>query len=109
MKPPVSYEDFSKLDLRVATVTAAREHPNADKLLLLEIDVDGHERQIIAGIRGHYEPEALLGTQVVIVNNLDEVVIRGEESRGMLLAAGDGEAVVLIRPDRKCTPGAMIK
>ncbi len=109
MKPPVSYEDFAKLDLRVATVATAREHPNADKLLLLEIEVDGHKRQIVAGIRGHYEPEALVDTQVVIVNNLDEVVIRGEESRGMLLAVGDGEAVVLIRPERECTPGAAIR
>ncbi|HBO45735.1 MAG TPA: methionine--tRNA ligase subunit beta [Planctomycetaceae bacterium] len=113
MKPPISYEEFAKLDLRVATITAAREHPNADKLLLLRIDVDGAgagaERQIVAGIRGHYDPAALVGTQVIVLNNLEEALIRGEESSGMLLAAGDGDAVVLLRPDRPCTPGARVK
>jgi tRNA-binding protein len=109
MKPPVSYDDFAKLDLRVATVTAAREHPNANKLLLLQIEMDGQQRQIIAGIRGHYEPEALVGAQVVVLANLEEAVIRGEESAGMLLAAGDGDAVVLLRPDRPCTPGAVVR
>ena len=109
MKPPISYQDFAKLDLRVATVTEARPHPNADKLLLLRIQIDDAQRQIIAGIRGHYEPEALVGTQVVVLVNLEEAVIRGEESAGMLLAAGDGEAVVLLRPDQPCTPGAVVK
>jgi len=109
MKPPISYQDFAKLDLRVATVTAARPHPNADKLLLLEVKIDESQRQIIAGIRGHYEPEALVGTQVVVLVNLEEAVIRGEESAGMLLAAGDGDAVVLLQPDRECTPGSVVK
>jgi methionyl-tRNA synthetase len=109
MKPPISYEDFAKLDLRVATVTAAREHPNADKLLLLQINVDGAERQIVAGIRGHYEPEALVGTQVVVLNNLEEVVLRGEESSGMVLAASDGDSVVVLRPDKECAPGTTVK
>lgn len=109
MKPPISYEDFAKLDLRVATVTAARVHPNADKLLLLQIKLGETERQIIAGIRGHYEPDSLVGSQVIVLANLEEAVIRGEESAGMLLAAGDGEAVILLRPDRPCTPGAVVK
>jgi tRNA-binding protein len=109
MKPTISYEDFAKLDLRVATVLAAREHPNAQKLLLLQIDMGDQQKQIVAGIRGHYQPEELVGRQIVIVNNLQEVVIRGEESNGMLLAAGDGERVVLLRPDSACQAGAGIK
>ena len=100
---------FSKLDLRVATVLEAREHPNADKLLLLRIKVGDVEKQIVAGIRGHYQAEALVGTQIVVLNNLEEAVLRGEESNGMLLAAGDGERVILLRPDRECSPGAVIK
>ncbi|MFW5693087.1 MAG: methionine--tRNA ligase subunit beta [Thermoguttaceae bacterium] len=109
MKPTITYDDFAKLDLRVATVLEAREHPNANKLLLLKIRVGDEEKQIVAGIRGHYEPAALTGSQVIVVNNLEEAVLRGEESQGMLLAASDGDAVVLLRPDRECQPGATIK
>ena len=109
MKPEISYDDFSKLDLRVATVLSASEHPNADKLLLLQIDVGDRQKQIVAGIRGHYQPEELVGRQIIVLNNLEEVVLRGEESAGMLLAASDGDEVVLLRPDRECQPGAGIK
>ena len=109
MKPEISYEDFSKLDLRVATVLEARPHPNADKLMLMQIDLGDQQRQIIAGIRGHYEPDELVGRQIVVVTNLQEVVLRGEESAGMLLAAGDGDRVVLLQPDSQCKPGAGVK
>jgi len=109
MKPEITYDDFSKLDLRVATVLSAREHPNADKLLLLQIKVGEQQKQIVAGIRGHYTPEELVGRQIIVVDNLQEVVIRGEESNGMLLAASDGDDVVLLRPDRECAAGAGIK
>ena len=109
MKPEITYDDFSKLDLRVATVLSAREHPNADKLLLLRIDVGEVQKQIVAGIRGHYQPEELVGRQIIVVDNLEEVVLRGEESRGMLLAASEGNEIVLLGPDRECEPGAPIK
>jgi methionyl-tRNA synthetase len=109
MKPEITYDDFAKLDLRIATVLAAREHPNADKLLLLQIDVGEGQKQIVAGIRGHYQPEELIGRQIVVLNNLQEAVLRGEESQGMLLAASDANGVVLLRPDRECQPGAGIK
>jgi tRNA-binding protein len=109
MKPEITYDDFAKLDLRVATVLAAREHPNADKLLLLQIDVGEGQKQIVAGIRGHYRPEELVGRQIVVLNNLQEAVLRGEESQGMLLAASDANGIVLLRPDRDCQAGAGIK
>jgi len=105
----VSYDDFARLDLRVAKILAAREHPNADKLLLLQLQVGEVEKQIVAGIRGHYDPEALVGREIVIVNNLQRAVIRGEESNGMLLAASDGDRVVLVQPDSECVSGAKIK
>lgn len=109
MKPEISYDEFSKLDLRVATVIAAREHPNADKLMLLQIDVGDRQKQIVAGIRGHYRAEELLGRQIVVVNNLEEVMLRGEESNGMLLAASRGDEIVLLRPDRECQAGSPIQ
>ena len=108
-KPLVSYDLFAQLDLRVARVLEAREHPNANKLLLLQIKVGDLEKQIVAGIRGHYEPAALVGRQIVIVNNLSPAVIRGEESNGMLLAASDDSGVVLLQPERELADGAGIK
>ncbi|MGD9645836.1 MAG: methionine--tRNA ligase subunit beta [Pirellulales bacterium] len=108
-KPPVSYDDFAKLELRVARVVAAREHPNANKLLLLEIEVGPVRKQIVAGIRGHYTPEELVGRSIVVVNNLEPATIRGEQSSGMLLAASDGASVILLRPDKECASGAGVK
>jgi len=111
MEEPITirYDDFAKLDLRVATILAAGEHPNADRLLLLQLQVGDIEKQIVAGIRGHYQLDELVGRQIVIVNNLQRAVIRGEESNGMLMAASDGERVVLLQPDSACESGAKIK
>lgn len=89
-KPEITFDEFAKIDLRVATVVSAEHHPNADKLLKLQLDDgSGTPRQICAGIRAYYEPEELVGKQVVIVANLAPRTIRGEESRGMMLAASD--------------------
>ncbi|MEO6810535.1 MAG: methionine--tRNA ligase subunit beta [Isosphaeraceae bacterium] len=110
MAEPITYDDFAKLELRVAKILEARPHPNADKLLLLQIDVGDAQKQIVAGIRQHYTPEQLVGKQIVVVNNLAPALIRGEASNGMLLAASSGEKVVLLAPDDPdCVPGAKIK
>ena len=109
-KPAVAtYEQFAQLDLRVARVLEAREHPNANKLLLLKIKVGDVEKQIVAGIRGHYDTTALVGRSIVVVNNLAPAMIRGEESNGMLLAASDGAAVVLLQPEREIADGSKVK
>jgi methionyl-tRNA synthetase len=105
----VTYDHFVQLDLRVARVLEAREHPNANKLLLLKIKVGDLEKQIVAGIRGHYEPAALVGRLIVVVNNLAPAMIRGEESNGMLLAASDAAGVVLLQPDRQLADGSKVK
>src|SRR2546422_5779372 len=86
----VTIADFKKLDLRVARVLEARAHPNADKLLLLRVDVGDQQKQIVAGLRAWYSPEALVGRLVVVINNLQPAMLRGEESNGMLLAATSG-------------------
>lgn len=95
----IKYEDFAKIDLRVAKVLEARPHPNADKLMLLQIQVGEEQKQIVAGIRAHYTPEQLVGRNIIIVNNLEPAVLRGETSNGMLLAASSGSKVVLLQPD----------
>ena len=66
-------------------------------------------REIVAGIRQHYKPEDLVGRQIVVVNNLEQALLRGEESNGMLLAASDSQGVVLLRPDRECESGSGVK
>lgn len=108
-KPLISYETFAQLELRVATVLEAREHPNANKLLLLKIQVGDVVKQIVAGIKAHYAPETLVGTQIIIVNNLEPAMLRGEESQGMLLAASDATSVVLLRPEKPISSGAKVK
>jgi methionine--tRNA ligase beta chain len=87
----INYDDFAKLDLRVATVVDCKPHPNADKLLVLQIDLGTEKRQICAGLRQHVAPEQLIGKQIVVVANLAPRMMRGEMSQGMLIAATDTE------------------
>lgn len=114
-KPIVTFEEFAKLDLRVAKVVSAENHPNADRLFVLKLDDgSGEPRQICAGIRGYYEADQLVGKLIVICANLAPRKIRGEESRGMLLAASDaakGEEernVVVLAPSSDIAPGAIV-
>ena len=104
----LSIADFKKLDLRVARVLEARAHPNADKLILLKVDVGDQQKQIIAGLRQWYAPESLVGRLIIVVNNLQPAMLRGEESNGMLLAATSGDQVIFLTPERDCLPGSKI-
>lgn len=106
--PLIPINEFKKLDLRIAKVLEARPHPNADKLILLQVDVGDQQKQIIAGIRAWYDPASLVGRSIVVINNLQPAMLRGEESNGMLLAATSGDQVILLTPDRDCAPGAKI-
>lgn len=112
-KPTITYDDFAKLDLRVATIIHAEPHPNADRLLKLQIDLGGQQRQICAGIKAFYDPAALVGRQIIVVANLEPRKIRGEESNGMLLAASamDGDElrdVVLLTPCKDVPAGSTV-
>lgn len=105
----ISYEDFAKLDLRVGTIVQAEEHPNADRLVVLQVDLGSEQRQIIAGIRGYYETAALVGRQIVVVANLAPRRMRGLESQGMLLAAtNEPDLCVLLAPEREVPPGTPV-
>ncbi len=120
-KPIVTFEEFAKLDLRVARITHAEAHPKADRLWKLQLDDgSGTPRQICAGIKDHYTVEQLMGRLIVIVANLAPRVIRGEESRGMLLAASDVpkdaatadptviRKVIVLKPDGEIAPGSIV-
>jgi methionyl-tRNA synthetase len=101
-----TFEEWKKLDLRTARVIEARLHPNADRLLVIDVDLGPlGPRQIVAGIRAGYAPEALTGKTVVVVANLDPAAIRGVTSHGMLLAVKDGESLAILGPDREVPPG----
>ncbi|MDD3088683.1 MAG: methionine--tRNA ligase subunit beta [Candidatus Omnitrophica bacterium] len=106
----ITYDDFKKIELRVAKIVEAVFHPNADKLYVLKIEVAGETKQIIAGIRASYpSPEALIGRKVVVVNNLEPAMIRGAESNGMLLAATSDDGPVILIPDSDVPSGALVK
>lgn len=104
----ITIEDFRKVELKVATVKSAEPHPNADRLMVLRVDLGGEERQICAGIRSHYTPEDLVGKQIVVVANLETAKLRGMESQGMLLAASDDGRVIVLTPEKPVQPGAKI-
>ena len=104
----ITIEDFRKVELKIATVKAVEPHPNADRLLVLKVDLGGEERQICAGIRTHYAPEDLIGKQIVVVANLETAKLRGMESQGMLLAASDEGRVIVLTPEKPVQPGAKV-
>jgi len=89
----ISFDDFQDVDLRTGTVTGVRDHPDADKLYVLEVDLGGDERQLVAGLKGEVAPDTLEGLTCVVVANLEPATIRGVESQGMLLAAESDEIV----------------
>lgn len=105
----VSYEDFRKLDIKTAKIVDAKEHPNADRLLILTIDNSAELKQIVAGIKLSYSPDQLKGKTVILIDNLDPAKIRGEESLGMLLAVSDENGPVLVVPDKDVPPGRTVK
>jgi tRNA-binding protein len=104
----ISIEDFRKVELRVATIKSAEPHPNADRLMVLQVDLGDQQRQICAGIRGQYAPEELLGKQIVVVANLETAKLRGLESEGMLLAASDDGRVIILTPEKSVAAGAKV-
>ena len=105
----IAYEDFQKLDLRVAKVTAAERVPKADKLLKLTLDVGGEQRTVVSGIAPAYAPEAMVGKTVIYLANLAPRKIRGVVSQGMILAAGGDEVLALAGLDRDVPPGTPIR
>lgn len=107
--PDLDREAFGQLDLRVATILEAERVGGTDRLIKLRIQLGEEERRIVAGIGASYEPGDLPGRQIVVVANLKPVVIRGVESRGMLLAAVSGREMVLVGPDEKISDGARVE
>ena len=106
----ISYDYFSKVQIRIAEIKTAERVEKADKLLKLSVDLGDEIRQIVAGIALSYDPESLIGRKIVLLANLEPAKIRGVVSNGMLLAANgpNGEAI-LLQPDADVVPGSKVR
>ncbi len=110
VKPDITYEDFEKLDLRVGKILEAEKVPKADKLLKLIVDLGFEKRTILSGIAEYYKPEELVGKNVTVVANLAPRKIRGIESQGMLLMAGnDFGKLFIVLPENEIEAGSVVK
>ncbi|MCH7873091.1 MAG: methionine--tRNA ligase subunit beta [Planctomycetes bacterium] len=106
----ITFDDFAKIKLRVGRVLEASVHPNADKLLVLKVDLGDEQRQIVAGLKAFYDPASLVGKNLIIVANLAPRKMRGLESQGMLLAAStdDHSQVIIVTTDADIPPGSAV-
>ena len=107
----INIQDFARVQLRVAKVLDVRDHPNASKLYILDVDLGPElgKRQLVAGLKPYMPPEALKDALVVVVANLEPAILRGERSEGMLLAAQDGDHVVPLTVATPLAPGSKIR
>ncbi len=105
---PITYEDFSKMELVVGLIESAELVPGANKLLKLTVDIGSEKRQLVAGLAPWYPPEKMVGRRIIVLANLESKVIRGLESKGMLLAA-DSADVSLLTVDKEVPPGTRIR
>ncbi len=101
--------DFKKIELKVAQIKDVQDHPDADRLYVLTLDVGDKTKQVVAGIKRSYAKEELLGKQVVVVDNLDPAMLRGVESQGMILAASIEGAPYLLGVEGEVAPGTGVK
>jgi len=110
MSETISIQEFSRLDLRVGRVLDVRDHPNASKLYLVDVDCGPEigQRQTVAGLKPYMPPEALKDQLVIVVVNLEPATLRGERSEGMLLAAQDGDNVVCLTVASPLAPGSKV-
>jgi len=105
----ISFEEFKKVELKVGKIVSAEDHPNADKLVVIRVDVgEDAPRTLVAGLKPHYAPADLEGKLIVVVTNLQPARLRGIESAGMLLAAQDGNDVVILTLDKPASPGSSV-
>ena len=104
----INFEDFKKIELRVAKIIKAENVEGSEKLIKLQVDGGDEKRQIVAGIAKFYKPADLIGKEIVVVWNLEPRILYGNESQGMLLAAEDNEKPVILVPEKEVPPGTKI-
>ena len=104
----INLEEFKKLELVVGKILEAEKVEKSDKLLKLKVDIGTEERQLVAGIGKQYEPEEIIGREIIVIANLEPKILFGLESQGMLLAASNEEGPVLLQPDKEVATGTRI-
>ncbi|MFH0763345.1 MAG: methionine--tRNA ligase subunit beta [Candidatus Omnitrophota bacterium] len=102
-------EDFKKIELKVAEIKEVNEHPDADRLYVITVDLGDRTKQVVAGIKSSYAKEDLVGKQVVIVDNLEPAMLRGVESQGMILVASDDSGITIVSPGKNMKLGSVVK
>jgi methionyl-tRNA synthetase len=107
----VDFLDWEKIDLRVGKIISAEDHPNADKLYVIEVDLGKEKRKLVAGLKAYYKPKELVGKLCVVFCNLEPAVLRGVKSEGMILAAvsEDKKDVKIIQPAKDIELGSRIQ
>src|SRR3989344_310742 len=106
----IKFTDWQKLDLRVGEILEVNNHPNADKLYIIKIDVGDKKINLVAGLKNYYDKKELVGKKVIIFTNLEQKILRGIKSEGMVLAADDENGkVVLLTIDRNIKNGSKIR
>ncbi|NQU74201.1 MAG: hypothetical protein HQ547_05785 [Candidatus Omnitrophica bacterium] len=103
-------EDFKKLEIKIAKILEVKDHPNADRLYVVTVDLGDSQRQLVAGIKGSYaNKEELVGKQVAVLVNIDPASLRGVESQGMLLAASSDSGITILTTDKEVKLGSIVK
>jgi methionyl-tRNA synthetase len=105
----ISIDDFAKVKLKVAEVIECEKHPDADRLLVLQVRIGKEKRQIVSGIAQYYSAEDMVGKKVVVITNLKKTKIRGIESQGMILAAADKKDLNLVTVDKDISDGTEVR
>ncbi|MFH1995639.1 MAG: hypothetical protein ABIJ27_01425 [Candidatus Omnitrophota bacterium] len=105
----ITVDDFKKLPLRIATIKKADDHPDADRLYVLTIDLGNEERTIVAGIKKSYEKSQLVGKKIAVITNLEPATIRGVISNGMLLAANGESDIAIMVPEKNVETGCVVR
>jgi len=105
----IKFKDWQKLNLRVGKIIDAEEHPQADKLYILEVDLGNEKRKLVAGLKGHYNKKQLQGKLCILFANLEPATIRGVRSEGMILAAVGKNDIALIIPEKNIELGAKVE
>ncbi len=108
MKEAITFKEFQRMDLRVGRVLEAKDVPNSRNLILLKMDIGTEIKQMVAGIKGFYEPGDLIGKNMAVIVNLEARRVMGLESQGMILAAVEGEKPIILIPEKEVEPGTPI-
>ena len=105
----ITFKEFKKMEMKVGTITKVEEVPNSKNLIKLKVDIGGEVKQAVAGIKNYYQPSELEGKQFVFMTNLEPARLMGELSEIMVLAAVEGDKVVLVKPEKEISNGAIIE